>query len=104
ENISIQYELAPDLYNVQVDPSQMDQVILNLTINARDAMPQGGKLLIETKNVELDEIYTRSLPHLSPGSYVLLSVTDTGHGMSPEVLDKIFEPFFTTKVGDKGTG
>ncbi|MGC8810702.1 MAG: PAS domain S-box protein [bacterium] len=104
EDIELIYQLAEDLKKVKVDPGQIEQVILNLTLNSRDAMPQGGKLLIETANVELDENYVKTHLGAKAGQYVLLSVTDTGIGMTPEVKEHLFEPFFTTKEKGKGTG
>jgi len=104
EDIKLVMRLAEDLGKVKVDPKNIEQVILNLVINARDAMPSGGKLFIETANVELDEAYARIHIPTKPGSFVMLSVSDTGDGMTPEVKERIFEPFFTTKEKDKGTG
>ncbi len=104
EDIELTAAQDPQLGNVQADSSQIEQVILNLAGNARDAMPKGGKLLIETSNLDLDEIYEDDQVHLDPGRYVLLSVTDTGAGMDPSVRERIFEPFFTTKDVGKGTG
>lgn len=104
ENIELKILLTPELWPVKADPSQMEQVILNLAINARDAMPEGGRLTIETNNVVLDETYPTHHLGAQPGEYVLLTLSDTGHGMSPEVKAHIFEPFFTTKDIGQGTG
>src|SRR5213593_17011 len=104
ENIELVIELKPGLGQVKADPGQIEQVIMNLAINASDAMPQGGKLLLETDNAELDETYARRHLPMQPGSYVRLAVTDTGCGMDAATQSRIFEPFFTTKEQGKGTG
>jgi two-component system cell cycle sensor histidine kinase/response regulator CckA len=104
EDIRFTTTLDPALWVVRADPGQVEQVLMNLVVNAHDAMPQGGQLLIKTRNVELDEAYARSRPDARPGPYVLLSVTDTGTGMRPDVMARIFEPFFTTKGPGKGSG
>ena len=104
--IDIRLNLEDKLAPINADPVQIDQILMNLAINARDAMPDGGKLAIETKNVTLDERYCDSHVHVRPGKYVMLSISDTGHGMDEPTRARIFDPFFTTKERDatKGTG
>jgi PAS domain S-box-containing protein len=104
EDVILTTALDPALGPVKADPGQLEQVLINLVINARDAMPQGGKLTIETQNVELDESFCRVHPGLRPGPYALLAVTDTGMGMDEATRSHLFEPFFTTKGLGKGTG
>jgi CheY-like chemotaxis protein len=94
----------PGLWTVLADPSEMENVILNLAINARDAMPKGGRIAIKTSNVALSSLDLASSPHAAPGEFVMLSVADNGSGMPPEVLARAFEPFFTTKEPGRGTG
>ena len=104
EAISLGTLLAPDLWRVRADPSEIENAVLNLAINARDAMLAGGKLVIETSNAVLQEKDLASEIGVQPGDYVRLSVSDTGMGMPPEVLARVFEPFYTTKETGKGTG
>jgi CheY-like chemotaxis protein len=102
--IDIELDLKKGLWVVEADPAQVEQVLMNLAINARDAMPEQGKLTIQTDNVALNESFCRMFPDCAAGNYVLLKVTDTGRGMDTETLEHIFEPFFTTKEVGKGTG
>ena len=102
--IDIEVHLGDELRVINADPAQLEQVMMNLCVNARDAMPEGGRLVIETENVVLDEGYCREHLGAKPGEYVLLTISDTGCGMDKETLEHIFEPFFTTKDKDRGTG
>jgi two-component system cell cycle sensor histidine kinase/response regulator CckA len=104
EDVDLAFHLASDLWSVRIDPSQVDQILMNLVVNARDAMPTGGKLTIETTNVRIDESYCRQHVGFRAGDHVLLAVSDTGVGIEPETLAHVFEPFFTTKEIGKGTG
>ena len=104
EHVEFSHKLQEAIGRVKADPSQIEQVILNLAVNARDAMPKGGRLIIETRDVDLDEEYSRSHPDCRPGQYVMLAVSDTGVGMDEKTQSRIFEPFFTTKGQGKGTG
>ena len=104
EDVQLELTLDPTIGSIRVDPGQLEQVVMNLAVNARDAMPDGGRLTIRTANAEMDQAFTREHEGSIPGEYVMLEVTDTGTGISPEIQAKIFEPFFTTKEQDKGTG
>lgn len=95
---------AHELWYTRVDAGQLENAILNLAINARDAMPQGGRLTVCTKNVTVDEAFCGDHPELEPGDYVSISVSDTGNGIDPEIIERVFEPFFTTKESGKGSG
>jgi len=104
EDVRLELSVAPDLGHVRADPAQLEQVLMNLTVNARDAMPKGGSLTIEMANVDFTEAALLTEANLPPGAYVMLEVSDTGVGMTPDVQARIFEPFFTTKGPTKGTG
>ena len=104
EDIQIQFKYAPQPLFILADPGMMDQVLMNLTLNSRDAMPDGGRLVIETAAVDIDELAASQSVQARPGSFVRLTVSDTGCGIPPEVVPRIFEPFFTTKDVGKGTG
>jgi CheY-like chemotaxis protein len=102
--INIKLNLSEDLHTVNADPAQIEQIIINLAINSRDAIKSSGEIRIETKNLDLDEEYCEIHVGFEPGVYVLLTISDTGHGMNAETLKQIFDPFFTTKEPGKGTG
>ena len=105
ETVALETVSTPGLWRAQVDASELEHAVLNLAVNARDAMPSGGKLTIETANVFLDETYVKDVTEpVPPGQYVMTAVSDTGHGMPPETIERAFEPFFTTKGAGKGTG
>ena len=104
ENVELVTALAPDLLNVRVDPASIEQILVNLTVNARDAMPRGGRLTIETANVDLDETFVIAHVPMKPARYVMIAVGDTGEGMDADTQARVFEPFFTTKEQGKGSG
>jgi PAS domain S-box-containing protein len=103
-NLKINTDIPPDLWSVSADPTQLNQVLLNLSLNARDAMPDGGELNLAATNIQIDDALAATLAEARPGPHVVITVADTGHGIAPEHLDRIFEPFFTTKEVGKGTG
>lgn len=104
KNIQVKFEIDPELLPISADPTQIHQVLMNLCINARDAMPSGGTLKIAAENIEIDENYANLNPDAKPGTYIMLVVEDTGIGMSAEVMNRMFDPFYTTKEVGKGTG
>jgi CheY-like chemotaxis protein len=104
EHVVLETSLAPDLWPIMADDGQLEQVLINLAVNARDAMPQGGTLTLDTENIDVDAAYAQARPGLGPGRYVRLRVSDTGVGMEPDVAARAFEPFFTTKPKGQGTG
>jgi two-component system cell cycle sensor histidine kinase/response regulator CckA len=104
EDTEIELHLGADVWPALADPTQLEAALTNLAVNARDAMPKGGRLTIETANKSLDAVYAARNVEVTPGEYVMLAVSDTGTGMPPEILDRVFEPFFTTKEAGKGTG
>src|SRR5262249_61752960 len=103
-HITLSPSLARDVWATRADPGQFQSAIVNMAVNARDAMPQGGKLVVETRNVVFDQEHANFHVDLKAGEYVQLSISDTGTGMPPEVRDRAFEPFFTTKEKGRGTG
>ncbi len=102
--VTVEHHLANDLWLTEIDPDDFEDALLNLILNARDAMSEGGGLIIETRNEVLDASYAEVNPAISPGEYVQLAVSDTGSGIAADIMDRIFEPFFTTKLQGKGTG
>jgi len=104
EDVELEIKAAPDLGNAKADAGQIEQALMNLVVNAKDAMPRGGKLIITTSNAVLDEAFSQTTSDVAPGEYVMITVSDTGEGMTDEVKAHLFEPFFTTKDQGKGTG
>ena len=104
ETIKLEIVTSPGLWRVEADPNQLESAILNLAVNARDAMPAGGDLVIETANARLDEEYCAAHAEVAPGQYAVIAVTDTGSGMPRHIQERVFEPFYTTKEPGKGTG
>ncbi len=104
EDIQLVMSLGPDTGNIRADPNHIEQAIVNLAVNSRDAMPSGGRIIIETANVQIDETYARTHMGVKPGEFVMIAISDTGHGMDSATRQNIFEPFFTTKQRGKGTG
>jgi two-component system, cell cycle sensor histidine kinase and response regulator CckA len=104
EHIQLTLDLQANLPLIKADPNQIEQAVVNLSVNSRDAMPEGGQIVIQTGEVHLDEDYVRKHPGVKQGDYVMVAITDSGHGMSAEIRQRIFEPFFTTKERGKGTG
>src|SRR5262249_54510164 len=104
EDVAMRLSLSPEAGVIRADPGQIEQIVMNLSVNARDAMPQGGRLVIETEAILADEQFAEAHFGVSVGPYVVLTVSDTGQGMTPEGKQHIFEPFFTTKEKGKGTG
>jgi two-component system cell cycle sensor histidine kinase/response regulator CckA len=104
KNVTVRQEIAEDLWSARADATQIQQVLMNLAVNARDAMPEGGTVTLSAENVTLDQHFAQMHPEAHPGRYVSLSVTDSGIGISPEHLERIFDPFFTTKPPGQGTG
>ena len=104
EDIELTLDLKSGVANIKADPHLLEQAIVNLAVNSRDAMPEGGQIFVQTADVELDEGYVHTHLGVKPGAYVMIAISDTGHGMTPEVRNHIFEPFFTTKERGKGTG
>ncbi len=104
ERVVLEFAVSRDAWNARIDPGQLENAILNLALNARDAMPDGGTVRIEVSNASLDRRYAALHPEVTPGSYVLIAVADTGTGMPADVVAHAFDPFFTTKLEGRGTG